>query len=70
MTQCLGSAMEEGDPVLKVIGYTFRGSNSVIFSFTSLLKWGQSLKERVCFSGSNFYPLKVGLFLEVFQGSK
>ena len=33
---------------VKVTGYVFRGSNSVILVFASLLKRGQLLKERIC----------------------
>ena len=40
--------------VLKVNGYTLRGSNSDIFFSISFLSWGQLLKERISFHGSKF----------------
>ena len=33
---------------IKVIGYTFRESNSAIFIFCLPFQWGQLLKERIC----------------------
>ena len=33
---------------LKVNGYTFRGSNSIIFFLPPFSIWGQPLKERIC----------------------
>ena len=35
----------------KVNGYTFRGSNSVLFIFASLLNKGQCFKKRICSLG-------------------
>ena len=41
----------------KVDGYTFSGSNSVIFIYVSLLKRCLPSKERICSSWSKFFPL-------------
>ena len=48
---------------LKVDGLTFRGSNSVIFVFASLLKKGLLFKERICSSLSKFFPFRVNSIL-------
>ena len=53
--------------VLKVHGYTFRGSNSVIFIVASHLIRGQLLKKRICFFRSRFFPFKVDLILKGLQ---
>ena len=42
--------------VIKVYGYTFRGSNSVIYIFASLLKRSLLFKERICSKRSKFFP--------------
>ena len=47
----------------KVYGYIFRGSNSVIYNFPSLLKRGLLSKERICSHRSKFFPLRVDPFL-------
>ena len=44
---------------VKINGYTFRGSDSAISIFASLLNIGQLLKERICFCRSKFFPLRV-----------
>ena len=50
----------------KVNGYTFRGSNSVFFSFfASLLNGAQLLMERICSSRSKFFSLRVD---HIFKG--
>ena len=46
-------------------GYTFRGSNSVIYIFASLLDRGQLLKETICSYKSKLFPLRVDLLLKV-----
>ena len=46
------------------MGYTFKVSSSTIFIFASLFHGGQLIKERICSSGSKFFPLKVAPFLE------
>ena len=53
--------------IFKVTGYTFRGSNSVIFIFASLklLNRGVLLKKRICSCRSKFFPLRVDPFSEV-----
>ena len=43
----------------KVNGYTFRGSNSVIFIVASHINWGHIIKERLCSHWSKFIPLRV-----------
>ena len=48
---------------LKVKGYIFRGRNSAIFIFSSLINIGQLLKEIICSSRSKFFPLRVDPFL-------
>ena len=40
--------------------YTFRGSNSTIFCYVSLLNEAQLLKERICSPWSKFFSLRVG----------
>ena len=50
-----------------VNGYTFRGSNSTTSSYFSLLHGAQLLKERICSSGSKFFPLREDPFLEGFR---
>ena len=45
-------------------GYTFRGSNSVIYISASLVKRGLLSKERICFSWSKFFLLRVNPCLE------
>ena len=52
--------------LLKVNGYTFRGSNSDIFIFIFLSKGGQLLKKTICSSGSKFFPWRVGPFSKGF----
>ena len=42
---------------IKVNGYTFRGSNSVIFIIASHNNWGHLIKERICSHWSKFFPL-------------
>ena len=49
---------------LLVCGYTFRRNNSSIFA--SLSDEGQLINERICFSGSKFFPLRVDPVLEKF----
>ena len=44
---------------LKMNGYTFRGSNSVIFIIASHINWGHLIKERIRFHQSKFFPLRV-----------
>ena len=51
---------------LTVSRYTNRGSNCVIFIFTSSINGGQHLKDRSCSSGSKFFPLRVDPILEGF----
>ena len=46
----------------KVTGFTFRGSNSAIFIFASLLHKGKLLEKRICSSRSKFFPLRVDPF--------
>ena len=48
---------------LKVTGYTFRGSNSVIFIIASYINWGQLINERICSHRSKFFPLRVDPFM-------
>ena len=48
----------------EVNGYTFRGSNSVIFIFASHMNWGHLIKERICSRWSKFFPLRVDPILE------
>ena len=55
----LDNLKRQYSPFIMVHGYTFRGSNSVIFSFGSLLKRGLLLKERICSKRSKFFPLSV-----------
>ena len=43
----------------KVNGYTIRGSNSVILIVVSHINWDHLLKERICSSGSKFFPKRV-----------
>ena len=38
---------------LRIIGYSLRGSNSVILIFTSLFNVGLLLKERICSLGAD-----------------
>ena len=45
----------------KVDGYTFRGSNFVIFIVASNINWCHLIKERICFHWSKFFHLKVDL---------
>ena len=49
--------------MLKMDGYTFRGSNYVIFIFASHLIRDQLLKKRICSHGSKFFPLRVDSIL-------
>ena len=63
---------------MKMYGYTYRGSNSVIFFFffsmgvnsyrknLLLSEKGELLKERICSSRSKFFSLRVDSFLERF----
>ena len=44
---------------MELNGYTFRGSNSAIFIFASILNGSQLLKERICSTWSKFFLLKV-----------
>ena len=44
-----------------VNGCTFKGGNSVIFIFASLLGTGLLLRGEVCFHRSKFFPSYVGL---------
>ena len=46
----------------KVNGYAFRGNNSSIFIFASLLNGGQLLKKRICSCRSKFFPSRVDPF--------
>ena len=49
--------------MLKVYGYTFRGSNSAIFRFASCCKWSQFLnKVRICSSRIGKSPSKSKAF--------
>ena len=50
--------------VIKVNGYTFGGSNSVVSSFDFNLDGGQLLMERICSCRSKFFPLTVD-FIEM-----
>ena len=50
--------------ILNMNGYTFRGSNSVIFIVASHINWGHLLKERICSHWSKFFPLRVDPILE------
>ena len=43
-----------------VNGYTFRGSNSVIFISASHMNWGHLIKERICSHLSAMHPFYVG----------
>ena len=52
--------------IFKVKGYTFRGSNSVIFSFSHTFQKGSTVKERICSWKSKFFPYKVHYLLERF----
>ena len=47
-----------------MIGYIFKGSNSAMSIFDSILNWGQLLKEKICSCRSNFFPLRVDPILE------
>ena len=51
---------------IKVYKYTFRGSNSSIFIFASLLYMGQLLMKRICSFpySNNFFPLRKCPILE------
>ena len=49
------------DRQIKVYGYTFRGSNPAIFISVSLFTNGRHLQERICSSGSKFFPVRVDL---------
>ena len=64
MTEIETSGTEERF-CIKMYGYTFRGNNSVTFSFASLLNRGQLSKERICSSKSKFYRLRVDPILEL-----
>ena len=48
----------------KVNKYTFRGSNSFIFMFSSHFIWGQLVKKRICSRRSKFFPLRVDHILK------
>ena len=48
-----------GSDWLKVNGYTFRGSNSVIFIFVYHFSRSQLLKKWICSHWSKFFPLRV-----------
>ena len=43
---------------LRLHGFSFKGSNSTSFAFTSHLNWSQLLNERICSHWSKFFPLK------------
>ena len=45
-----------------VNGYIFRGSNSVILIFASVLNKSELLKERICSHVSTLLPLRVNSF--------
>ena len=49
---------------IRMYGYIFRGSYSVICIFASLLKRDLLSKERTCSPGSKFFPLSVNPSLE------
>ena len=46
--------------------YTFRGCNSVIFSFSSILNWDLLFTDRICSCRSKFCLLRVDLIFEAF----
>ena len=50
--------------LLNVNGHFFRVNNSAILLFTSHLTGGHFLKERICSSGSKFFPLRADPSLE------
>ena len=50
--------------VFKVNGYIFRGSNSAIFIFTSLLSWGQQFKEKKLIQQEKILSFKRGKVTE------
>ena len=49
--------------VFMVNGYTFRGSNSLLFIGAPHINWGHLIKERICSHWSKFFCLRVDLFL-------
>ena len=44
---------------VKVNGYTFKGSNSVIFIVASHINGGHLIKVKICSHRSKFFPLRV-----------
>ena len=50
--------------IIKKNGYSFRGSNSAIFNFASLLNCSQLLQERICSIRSKFFHIRIASFLE------
>ena len=44
--------------LINMNGYTFRGSNSVIFIVASHINWGHLTKERICSHRSTFFSLR------------
>ena len=48
---------------LRLNGYTFRGSKSVIFIFTYYLIRVPLVKRKICSHGSEFFPLRVDSIL-------
>lgn len=58
------NAVEHCVIVLNVIGYTFKGSSSVVFCFASILNRGQLSKERSLLSQEQMLSIKIRPNLE------
>ena len=56
---CQVAEVENRKRQLKVNGYTFRGSNSIIFFVACYMNWGHFINERIWSHRSKFFLLRV-----------
>ena len=56
--------------ILKLYGYSCRGSNCCFLFLPAFSRGVQPLKERICFSWSKFFPIRVDSVWKVFAGQK
>ena len=56
--------------ILKLYGYSCRGSNCCFLFLPAFSMGVQPLKERICFSWSKFFPIRVDSVWKVFAGQK